>query len=86
MRTKDPDESKDHNELKDIAFYWLKKCYMLQVEKKALLALLDQHKIFPSTKDYIEKMDQVQNEISQEIIPSNKNLSISSKKFDNSYD
>lgn len=59
VKTKNPYEAESQEELLEIAFYWLQKSYMLQVERTALLEILIDNKIPATAADLLEKMNKV---------------------------
>lgn len=67
--------------MKDATFYWMQKSYMLNIEKKALLALLDERSINISMRELLDMMNKVNcSEECERSAPSKKTSTRSSKR------
>ena len=62
MRTKNPLESQEVEELHQIGLYWMDKCHQLYFEKKTMEAFLKAHGIDPPLTEFFAKMNTIQAE------------------------
>jgi len=62
MRTKNPLESTDVEELTSIGVYWMNKCYALYFEKRTMEVLLKEHSIDPPLNEFFARMTSIQTE------------------------
>lgn len=60
MRTKNPLDSKDIDELTEIGVYWMNKCYVMYFEKRTMEQLLKENGIDPPINEFFAKMTALQ--------------------------
>lgn len=61
MKTKNPLESTDVQELINVGMYWMNKSYSLFCERNTMEAFLNDNDINPSMDEFLAKMNAIQN-------------------------
>lgn len=56
---KNPYDTRDVQELQEIAFYWMQKAHNLSNMQKALMALMAENGLNPSIYDMLEKVNEI---------------------------
>jgi len=59
MRTYDPQQTETEQELRDVANYWLQRCYIAEVELKGMRNICKERGVAISVTDLVLAMNQV---------------------------